>query len=193
MTGYQKCHMALSLTFISEDEPVIKLAGPAIESQAGMVYTAITEYKNNFYLSEVSWHQPENFYDSLAKSKGYEPFYLAVEKEFIEFFAGMRKVFDIPVLMTETDPSIKPSFSFTSRVYLQLATIPYAQLISYAALGDKAGQSNAARAVGNAMRTNPLPVIVPCHRVIRSDGKPGHYTGGDEIKEWLHVLEQGNQ
>lgn len=100
-----------------------------------------------------------------------------------EYFAGERFVFDV-----EINPG-KLSTFYTA-VYMALREIPYGVTCSYKELAAMAGSPRAARAVGQAMSRNPLPVIIPCHRVISSDGSPGGYTGGAGIKEKLLVMER---
>ncbi|NXY09418.1 MGMT methyltransferase, partial [Pteruthius melanotis] len=76
--------------------------------------------------------------------------------------------------------------SFTRQVlWTLLNDVKFGEAVSYKQLADLAGNSRAARAVGGAMRSNPLPIIIPCHRVIRSSGDTGHYGGGHLLKEWL--------
>uniref|UniRef100_A0A8D2KZD4 Methylated-DNA--protein-cysteine methyltransferase n=1 Tax=Varanus komodoensis TaxID=61221 RepID=A0A8D2KZD4_VARKO len=94
--------------------------------------------------------------------------------------------------MTEKLPM--PSFhhplleqaSFTREVlWTLLKDVKFGETVSYKQLADMAGNSKAARAVGGAMRSNPIPIIIPCHRVICSSGQTGKYTGGSHLKEWL--------
>ncbi|XP_071896024.1 methylated-DNA--protein-cysteine methyltransferase isoform X4 [Anas platyrhynchos] len=76
--------------------------------------------------------------------------------------------------------------SFTKQVlWTLLRDVKFGEAISYQKLADLAGNSRAARAVGGAMRSNPIPIIIPCHRVIRSSGQTGNYGGGNLMKEWL--------
>ncbi|XP_035403515.1 methylated-DNA--protein-cysteine methyltransferase [Cygnus atratus] len=76
--------------------------------------------------------------------------------------------------------------SFTRQVlWILLRDVKFGEAISYQKLADLAGNSKAARAVGGAMRSNPIPIIIPCHRVIRSSGQTGNYGGGNLMKEWL--------
>ncbi|NXB80447.1 MGMT methyltransferase, partial [Donacobius atricapilla] len=76
--------------------------------------------------------------------------------------------------------------SFTGRVlWTLLRDVKFGEAVSYKQLADLAGNSRAARAVGGAMRSNPIPIIIPCHRVIRSSGDSGNYGGGQLLKEWL--------
>uniref|UniRef100_A0A8C9EYZ1 Methylated-DNA--protein-cysteine methyltransferase n=1 Tax=Pavo cristatus TaxID=9049 RepID=A0A8C9EYZ1_PAVCR len=76
--------------------------------------------------------------------------------------------------------------SFTKEVlWTLLREVKFGEAISYRQLAERAGNSRAARAVGGAMRSNPIPIIIPCHRVICSSGQIGNYGGGNLMKEWL--------
>ncbi|KAM6347418.1 methylated-DNA--protein-cysteine methyltransferase [Alca torda] len=76
--------------------------------------------------------------------------------------------------------------SFTGQVlWTLLRDVKFGEAVSYKRLAELAGNSRAARAVGGAMRSNPIPIIIPCHRVICSSGRSGHYGGGSLMKEWL--------
>lgn len=97
-----------------------------------------------------------------------------------EYFAGKRQQFDVPIDLSAVTP-------FTRRVLEATATVPFGRLITYRDVARQIGQPGATRAVGNALGSNPVPIVVPCHRVIRSDGTIGGYTGGLQIK-W-HLLE----
>ncbi|MEO0100688.1 MAG: MGMT family protein [candidate division WOR-3 bacterium] len=74
---------------------------------------------------------------------------------------------------------------FTRRVLSLVRKIPYGKVLSYGELAKRLGDKKKARAVGAALRKNPLPVIIPCHRVIKENGELGGYKGGWEIKKWL--------
>jgi methylated-DNA-[protein]-cysteine S-methyltransferase len=103
-------------------------------------------------------------------------------REIDEYFAGRRHEFDLPL-----DFSL--SKGFRRMVLSHLSDIAYGHTASYAAVAAAAGNPKAVRAVGTACATNPLPVVVPCHRVIRSDGSFGGYAGGPEAKRALLALE----
>jgi len=103
-------------------------------------------------------------------------------KEIGEYFAGIRQGFDLPV-----DFSL--ARGFRRLVLTRLRAIGYGQTVSYAAIAVAAGNPKAVRAVGTACATNPIPVVVPCHRVVRSDGSIGQYVGGVEAKKTLLTLE----
>jgi methylated-DNA-[protein]-cysteine S-methyltransferase len=100
-----------------------------------------------------------------------------------EYFAGRRRRFDLP-LAPEGTP-------FQERVWRALLDIPYGETISYGELASRIGQRSASRAVGLANGRNPLPIVIPCHRVIGAGGKLTGYGGGLPIKQQLLTLERG--
>ena len=108
---------------------------------------------------------------------------IAVE-QFEAYFAGTRTVFTVPLA---ADGS-----AFQRRVWQALGTIPYGETISYAELALRIGQPRAVRAVGRANATNPLPIVVPCHRVIGSSGALTGYGGGLDRKRWLLAHESAS-
>lgn len=99
-----------------------------------------------------------------------------------EYLAGKRKVFNVPIRMKGTE--------FREKVWNELLKIPYGTTITYKELAQRIGSPDACRAVANACGANPLPILIPCHRVTASGGKMGGYTGGIEIKEALMKLEE---
>jgi methylated-DNA-[protein]-cysteine S-methyltransferase len=102
--------------------------------------------------------------------------------QFEEYFAGRRTTFDLAL-------DLRLSAGFRRTVLGHLAAISYGHTQSYAEVAAATGHSGAVRAVGSACATNPLPVVVPCHRVVRSDGSLGGYLGGLEVKRTLLELE----
>jgi len=102
--------------------------------------------------------------------------------ELEEYFAGRRTGFDLPL-------DLQLSSGFRRTVLSHLSDIAYGSTVSYAAVAAAAGNPKAVRAVGTACATNPLPVVLPCHRVIRSDGVLGQYVGGADAKHALLTLE----
>jgi methylated-DNA-[protein]-cysteine S-methyltransferase len=98
-----------------------------------------------------------------------------------EYFAGKRVAFDLPLAPTGT--------GFQRSVWRQLQEIPYGQTISYGELARRVGNPKAARAVGSANGANPLPIVIPCHRVIAGDGSLGGFGGGLPTKQKLLALE----
>ena len=105
-----------------------------------------------------------------------------VRRELDEYFEGRRTEFDLPL-----DVSRVPEFQ---RVVLhELALVPYGEVTTYGALAARVGKPRAARAVGGAMNRNPIPIVLPCHRVIGASGSLTGYGGGLDRKEWLLRLE----
>ena len=100
-----------------------------------------------------------------------------------EYFDGARRTFDLPLAPRGTP--------FQQRVWRALTRIPYGRTVAYGELARRIGRPGAARAVGMANHHNPLPIIVPCHRVIGADGGLTGYGGGLERKRWLLALEHG--
>jgi methylated-DNA-[protein]-cysteine S-methyltransferase len=103
-------------------------------------------------------------------------------RELEEYFTGSRRTFDVPL-------DLQLAHGFRRAVIHQLREIDYGQTQSYAQVAAASGSPAAVRAVGTACATNPLPVIVPCHRVVRSDGKLGEYLGGAAVKQALLAME----
>lgn len=99
-----------------------------------------------------------------------------------EYFAGTRTHFDLPL-------DFRLSRGFRRDVLGHLAGIAYGHTESYAQVAQAVGSPRAVRAVGSACATNPLPVVVPCHRVVRTDGSFGGYVGGSDAKRTLLSLE----
>jgi methylated-DNA-[protein]-cysteine S-methyltransferase len=110
---------------------------------------------------------------------------LLAKEQLEEYFQGTRKIFDLPYSL--------PVTKGFKRVYETLLHVPYGKTTSYAELAHQSGINKGARAVGCAMSKNPLPLIIPCHRVIRRNGSIGNYSlGGTENKIMLLQLEEGN-
>jgi methylated-DNA-[protein]-cysteine S-methyltransferase len=99
-----------------------------------------------------------------------------------QYFAGRRTTFEVPL-------DLRLSSGFRRAVLAHLADIGYGRTESYREVAVAAGSPKAVRAVGTACATNPLPLVLPCHRVVRSDGSPGQYAGGAEAKQMLLRLE----
>jgi methylated-DNA-[protein]-cysteine S-methyltransferase len=105
-----------------------------------------------------------------------------VRRELDEYFEGKRTSFDIPVDWRLHD-------GFGRRVLKATARIPFGKVLTYGEVAAKAGSPRGSRAAGNALGSNRIPIVVPCHRVVRAGGKIGGYTGGIERKEYLLELE----
>ncbi|MFJ7214841.1 methylated-DNA--[protein]-cysteine S-methyltransferase [Amycolatopsis sp. NPDC098790] len=106
----------------------------------------------------------------------------AAVRQLDEYFTGGRRTFDLPL-------DFRLARGFRLSVLEHLPEIDYGHTESYAEVAAAAGSPRAVRAVGTACALNPLPVVVPCHRVVRSDGSYGQYAGGEEAKRTLLTLE----
>lgn len=104
-------------------------------------------------------------------------------RELDEFFAGRRREFELALDWSLVRPG------FTRRVLEQTARIPFGATVTYKGIAGLAGNDRAFRAAGTALGSNPLPIVVPCHRVLHSGGGLGGYTGGLEIKRRLLAIE----
>lgn len=120
--------------------------------------------------------------NSLSVNDVNQALLLKVINQIKEYLNGEREVFDLPLELSLGTP-------FQQKVWAALQKIPYGETISYAKLADNIGQPKAFRAVANANGKNPFSIIIPCHRVIASDGELGGYTGGLDKKEYLLALE----
>jgi methylated-DNA-[protein]-cysteine S-methyltransferase len=123
----------------------------------------------------------ENEFSSATKLQNDDPYLFGVFNQLTEYFAGTRKKFDLPLDIYGTDFQIK--------VWEELKKIPYGKTISYKTLAENLGDVKSIRAVGKANGQNPIAIIIPCHRVIGSNGKLTGYAGGLKIKQKLLHLE----
>lgn len=100
-------------------------------------------------------------------------------QQLVEYFAGTRRTFDVPVKLTGT--------AFQQDVWAHLSALEFGEVTSYGELGLETGRPTAGRAVGGAVGSNPIPIIVPCHRVLASNHRITGYSGGNgiETKVWL--------
>lgn len=107
--------------------------------------------------------------------------FVRVKEQLRSYFAGKRTAFELPLLLTGTE--------FQKQVWIALQTIPYGETISYKELAQRVGKPRAVRAVGAANGANPIPIIIPCHRVIGNDGSLTGFGGGLPLKKRLLELE----
>ena len=135
----------------------------------------------------ISWRDEDAALDELARSFGTrvlrspKPVTPAL-RQLDEYFEGRRQTFDLPV-----DLSPLPDFQ---RVVLdELMRVPYGDVSTYGALATRVGRPRAARAVGGALNRNPVPIVVPCHRIVGSNGSLVGYAGGLDRKRLLLELE----
>ena len=107
-------------------------------------------------------------------------------KQVNSYFLGELKEFTLPL-----NPKVTP---YRKKVLEQLAKVPYAATVTYRDLAVATSNAKAVRAVGSAMRTNPIILAIPCHRVLKSDGSMGNYSaGGPSNKDWLLTFEKQNK
>jgi methylated-DNA-[protein]-cysteine S-methyltransferase len=107
-----------------------------------------------------------------------------VARELQQYLAGERREFTFPIRSTGSE--------FSQRVWCAVQEIPYGETMTYGELARRIGKPNALRAVGTANGRNPLPLVIPCHRVVAAGGKLGGYGGGLRLKRKLLDLEAAN-
>jgi len=105
-----------------------------------------------------------------------------LRRQLDEYFSGSRRDFDVPL-----DRALMSAFA--QRILTATSAIPYGSVSTYNEMAAAAGSPRGSRAAGNALGSNPIPLLVPCHRVLRSGGNLGGYAGGPERKRWLLELE----
>jgi methylated-DNA-[protein]-cysteine S-methyltransferase len=163
----------LDISYRTIDTPVGSLLLAATE--LGLVRVAYANEDHDAVLQSLADHVSPRVLHAPARLDD-------TARELEEYFAGRRHSFDITL-------DWRLSKGFRSIVLHALPGISYGRTASYAAVAQLAGNPKAVRAVGSACATNPLPVIVPCHRVVRSDGAMGGYLGGVDAKRILLSLE----
>ncbi len=163
----------LDLAYRTIDTPVGALLLAA--TPAGLVRVAFASEDHDRVLAELASQISPRMLNAPPRLD-------AAARELDEYFTGRRQAFDLPL-------DFRLSAGFRRAVLSQLPTIGYGRTASYAQVAAAAGSPRAVRAAGTACATNPLPVVVPCHRVVRSDGSIGRYRGGPAAKQLLLNLE----
>ena len=140
---------------------------------------------SNGFINEILFVPEENASNYFSDDKPTEVFKKCSD-QLDEYFSGTRQAFDLPLMQSGTD--------FQQKVWSELMNIPFGKTISYLELSKRINNVKAIRAVGAANGRNNLPIIVPCHRVIGSNGKLTGYSGGLKIKQWLleHEMKHAN-
>jgi methylated-DNA-[protein]-cysteine S-methyltransferase len=157
-----------------------------VDSPVGpLTVVAVDGAVAGLYMDEQRYRPPHEVLGDPADDAG-EPF-AAAFRQLREYFDGQRTEFDVRLSLAGT--------AFQQRVWAALQTIPYGQTVSYGRLADRLGQPTASRAVGLANGKNPVSIIVPCHRVVGTDGSLTGYGGGIERKRYLlaHELRVSGQ
>ena len=164
----------LDVAYTSVDSPLGLLVVAA--TPKGLVRVSYTEFRGeDDVLEDLARRVSPRVLEAPAKLD-------SVRRELDEYFDGHREDFDIPI-----DWSYLAGF--TREVLRATAAIRFGEVSTYAGVAEAAGSPRATRAAGNALGSNTMPVVVPCHRVLRTGGALGGYTGGLERKEFLLRLE----
>lgn len=124
------------------------------------------------------------FGDKRMGLSGADPVLGQAERELTEYFSGGRREFTVPVRLAGT--------AFQKKVWAALCDIPYGVTATYGEIAGRIGQPKACRAVGMANHRNPIPIIIPCHRVVGSGGALTGYGGGLAVKSYLLAWEKQN-
>lgn len=120
-----------------------------------------------------------------ARPDDAHPVLAAAAGQLAEYFAGDRTEFDVPLDLVGTE--------FQREAWLALASVPYGETTSYGEQAERIGRKGASRAVGAANGKNPVPIVLPCHRIIGANGALTGFAGGLDIKQRLLALEQDQQ
>ena len=135
-------------------------------------------------LRKILWEdQAEQAGDATVAAS--HPVLAAASAQLTEYFAGDRAEFDLPLDLIGTD--------FQKAAWLALADVPYGETRSYGEQAECIGRTGAFRAVGAANGKNPIPIVLPCHRIVGADGSLTGFAGGLEMKQRLLALEQAQQ
>jgi methylated-DNA-[protein]-cysteine S-methyltransferase len=165
-------------------EGLLDVAYDLVDTPIGQLLVAVTDRG----LCEIEFDpEPDRDAELLARQFGARVLRSPrptddVRRQLDEYFAGERRRFDLPV-------DLRLAQEFRAAVMKELAEVPYGQLTTYGALAAKAGRPRAARAVGTIMNRNPVPIVLPCHRVVGSTGALTGYGGGLDRKRALLELE----
>ncbi|MBX3067927.1 MAG: methylated-DNA--[protein]-cysteine S-methyltransferase [Cryobacterium sp.] len=163
----------LSISYRTVDSPIGTLL--LATTSAGLVRVAFENEPEDLVLQELS--------SKLSPAILYNPKGLdEVARELDEYFKGTRRVFEIPL-------DFGLSRGFRRTVIERMVKVPFGNTRTYSQLAVEAGNPKATRAVGSACATNPIPIVLPCHRILRSDGSLGGYRGGLDAKRFLLALE----
>ena len=166
----------------ADREGLVDVAYDLTDSPLGELLVAVTERG----LCRIAY-RPDDALEELTDDFGARILRLPrrvdpIRRELDEYFEGNRRVFDLELDLT-------PVAGFNRQALVELAQVPYGELTTYGALAAKIGRPKAARAVGGAMNRNPIPIVLPCHRVVGASGSLVGYAGGLERKETLLRLE----
>ena len=160
-------------------EGLVDVRYDIVDSPVGELFVAATDRG----LCRISYH-PDGMEDVLARTFGPRVMRSPLDeirRELDEYFEGTRRDFDLPL-----DVRVAP---FHADVLEELARVPYGRTDTYGSLAAKVGRPRAARAVGTVMNRNPIPIVLPCHRIVGANGSLTGYAGGLDVKLRLLQLE----
>jgi methylated-DNA-[protein]-cysteine S-methyltransferase len=163
----------VDVAYAAVDSPLGELV--AAVTKRGLVRLAYEDGRSEAVLNELAARVSPRVIEAPAQLDD-------VRRQLDEYFDGRRQRFDVPVDWTLTH-------GFTRRVLQRTARIAFGDLATYRDVATGAGSPGAVRAAGNALGANPMPIVVPCHRIVRTGGALGGYTGGVERKQFLLTLE----
>jgi methylated-DNA-[protein]-cysteine S-methyltransferase len=170
----------------ADDDGLLDLAYRIVDSPVGSLLLAATNEGLTRVAFALEDHDSvlQELADAISPRILHAPNRLdATAQQLEDYFAGRRTSFSVPV-------DLRLAGGFRRQVLEQLQTIRYGTTASYASIAAAAGRPSAVRAVGTACARNPIPLVVPCHRVVRSDGTVGQYRGGTAAKHLLLDLER---
>jgi methylated-DNA-[protein]-cysteine S-methyltransferase len=168
------------------DSGLVDVSFDIADTPIGPLLLAVTERG----LARISYDpEPERETDELARTFGVRVLRAPrqvdlVRRELDEYFEGRRRDFDLPL-------DLRSRTGFSRDILERLARVPYGEVTTYGTLAKDAGKPQAARAVGTVMNRNPIPIVLPCHRVVGSTGSLVGYGGGLDRKRLLLDLEAG--
>lgn len=160
-------------------EGIVDVRFDELDSPVGPLFVAATDRG----LCRISYF-PDGMEEQIARTFGVRVLRSPlddVRRELDEYFEGRRRAFDLPL-----DLRVAP---FYADVLRELARVPYGHTDTYGALAKRAGKPKAARAVGTVMNRNPIPIVLPCHRIVGANGALTGYAGGLDVKRHLLQLE----
>ena len=173
------------LVAMADAEDLIDVAYRTVDSPAGVLLLAATDegvVKIAFDTDDVATVLAELASRVSPRVLALPARLDPVARQLEEYFAGHRRQFELAL-------DLRLSHGFRCAVLTELRAVRYGTTVSYTQLAEAAGRPRAVRAVGSACATNPIPIIIPCHRVLRSDGSLGGYAGGLPVKQALLDLE----
>jgi methylated-DNA-[protein]-cysteine S-methyltransferase len=174
LTDRAEAEGLIDVAYTSVDSPLGPLVVAA--TPVGLVRVSYSEFRGeDEVLEELARRVSPRVLEAPARL---DP----VRRELDEYFEGRRQDFEVPIDWSHLA-------GFTREVLRATARIGFGEVSTYAGVAAEAGSPRAVRAAGNALGANPMPVVVPCHRVLRTGGTLGGYTGGIERKEFLLRLE----